>query len=165
MEADFICLIREGKIIERGTYEQLMAMKGEIANLIKTVSNQDQSAESETISSGSSTTVDIERSVEDKEKDEMEEAQSHLTELQPIRSTGPGGKKRKGSSGTLRRASAASLKGPRSKLHDEEEPHGKTKQGKEFSEQGKVKWDGKSSGFPKQFLTTDGSSLLGICKN
>ena len=96
----------------------------------------------------------------DGEKDEMEEAQSHLTELQPIRSAASAVKKRKGSSGTLRRASAASFQGPRSKLHDEEEPRGKTKQGKEFSEQGKVKWDGKLSTSTKHVLATDGSSLL-----
>ena len=144
-EADYICLIREGKIIERGTYTQLMAMKGEISNLIKTASNQDQSTESETTtSSGSSTTIDVERPGEDQEKDEIEEAQERLTQLQPIRPFASGVKKRKGSSTTLRRASTASFKGPRGKLRDEEEPHGKTKQGKEFSEQGKVKWDGRS---------------------
>ncbi|KAG0652328.1 cadmium factor [Hyphodiscus hymeniophilus] len=142
MEADFICLIREGKIIERGTYNQLMAMKGEVSNLIKTASNQDhQSTESETTSSGSSVTIEVDRSNEDQEKDEMEEAQEHLTQLQPIRPSVSGLKKRKGSSATLRRASTASFKGPRGKLRDEEEPHSKTKQGKEFSEQGKVKWD------------------------
>ncbi|KAG0645566.1 Acyl-coenzyme A:6-aminopenicillanic-acid-acyltransferase 29 kDa subunit [Hyphodiscus hymeniophilus] len=39
-------------------------------------------------------------------------------------------------------APTASFKGPRGRLRDEEEPHSKTKKGKEFSEQGKVKWDG-----------------------
>jgi len=146
MEADFICLIRDGKIIERGTYNQLMAMKGEISNLIRTASNQDQSAESQTTSSSSST-IDVERPDEDQEKDEIEEAQERLTDLQPIRPGGSGVKRRKGSSVTLRRASTASFKGPRGKLRDEEEPS-KTKQSKEFSEQGKVKWDGKRSGSP-----------------
>ena len=142
MEADFICLIRDGKIIERGTYNQLMAMKGEISNLIKTASNQDQSVESES-SSSSSTIIDTERIEEDQEKEEMEEAQSRLTQLQPIRSGGSGVKKRKGSTVTLRRASTASFKGPRGKIRDEEESNVKTKQNKEFSEQGKVKWNGK----------------------
>ena len=143
MEADFICLIREGKILERGTYEQLMAMKGEVSNLIKTASNQDQSVDSELTSSGSSATIDVERPEEDQEKDEMEEAQERFTQLQPIRPCGSGVKKRQASSATLRRASTASFKGLRSKIRDEEDPHGKTKQSKEFSEQGKVKWDGK----------------------
>lgn len=145
MEADYICLIRDNKIIERGTYNQLLAMKGEIANLIKTANSSDSSAESETISSSSSTStstiIDPDQPDEEEKNDEIEEAQEHLTQLQPIRPGGSGVKKRKGSSGTLRRASAASFKGPRSKLRDEEDPH-KSKQSKEFSEQGKVKWDG-----------------------
>jgi ATP-binding cassette subfamily C (CFTR/MRP) protein 1 len=143
MEADFICLLRDGKLIERGTYNQLMAMKGEISNLIKTAGNQDQSGDSETNSSGSSVTIDTENADDDQKEEEMEEAQEHLTQLQPIRSgAGSRVKKRKGSTGTLRRASSASFKGPRGKLRDEEESHAKTKQTKEFSEQGKVKWNG-----------------------
>ncbi|KAF4625390.1 hypothetical protein G7Y89_g12777 [Cudoniella acicularis] len=139
MEADFICLLRDGKIIERGTYDQLIAMKGEISNLIKTASNQDQSAESEATSSDSSTVIDLDDDNGEKQA-EMEEAQEHLTQLQSIRPGGSGTKKRKGSTVTLRRASAASFKGPRGKLRDEEESNVKSKQTKEFSEQGKVKW-------------------------
>ena len=140
-------------------------MKGEISNLIKTASNQDQSAESEVTSSGSSTTIDVEAAEEDQEKDEMEEAQSRLTQLQPIRAGGSGVKKRKGSSVTLRRASTATFRGPRGKIHDEED-HGKTKQNKEFSEQGKVKWDGKFSASPTRGRRlADLSSLPGIRKN
>lgn len=50
---------------------------------------------------------------------------------------------RKNSNLTLRRASTASFRGPRGKVTDEEENKGnvKTRQNKEFSEQGKVKWD------------------------
>ena len=145
MEANYICLIREGRITERGTYNQLMAMKGEVANLIKTVSSQDQSTETESSFSDSSATIDVERLEGD---DDMEEAQERLTQLQPIKAGASQVKKRKGSSSTLRRASAASLKGPRTKLRDEEEPSSKTKQGKEFSEQGKVKWNGRLFRFP-----------------
>jgi ABC-type multidrug transport system ATPase subunit len=142
MEADFICLIRDGRIIERGTYDQLIAMKGEISNLIKTASSQDQSSESDGFtSSDSSTIIDPEQPNEDEKEDEMEEAQQRLTQLAPIKPQGSGVKKRKGSTTTLRRASTASFKGPRGKLRDEE-AHPKTKQNKEFSEQGKVKWDG-----------------------
>lgn len=142
MEADFILLLRDQKIIERGTYPQLMAMRGEIANLIKTASNQDQSAESEGSSSGTDSTV-IERPEAEQENEEAEEAQEHITGLVPIRPGGSGIKKRQGSMSTLRRASTASFKGPRGKLRDEEEPS-KSKQNKEFSEQGKVKWSGES---------------------
>jgi hypothetical protein len=50
---------------------------------------------------------------------------------------------RKTSNLTLRRASTASFRGPRGKVIDEEENKGnlKSRQSKEFSEQGKVKWD------------------------
>lgn len=51
---------------------------------------------------------------------------------------------RKNSNLTLRRASTASFRGPRGKVNDEEENKSgnvKTRQSKEFSEQGKVKWD------------------------
>lgn len=143
MEANYICLIREGRITERGTYQQLMAMKGEVATLIKSVSSQDQT-ETESSFSDSSATIDVERP----EEDEIEEAQERLTQLQPIRTSTSPVKKRKGSSSTLRRASTASFKGPRSKLRDEEESTSKTKQGKEFSEQGKVKWNGRLSASP-----------------
>jgi ATP-binding cassette subfamily C (CFTR/MRP) protein 1 len=143
MEANYIYLIRGGRITERGTYNQLMAMKGEVSNLIKTFS-QEQSTESESSFSDSSVTIDVERP----EEDEMEEAQERLTQLQPIRSGTAAVKKRKGSTSTLRRASTASFKGPRGKIRDEEEPASKTKQNKEFSEQGKVKWNGTATRFP-----------------
>jgi ATP-binding cassette subfamily C (CFTR/MRP) protein 1 len=148
MEADYICMIREGKIIERGTYSQLMAMKGEISNLIKTAGNQESPLESEASSSNSSTIIEPQQLDDAEKEDEMEEAQERLTQLQPIRSSGYGVKKRKGSTTTLRRASTASFKGPRGKLRDEEEPSSRSKQSKEFSEQGKVKWDGKENPVP-----------------
>ncbi|KAI9645824.1 ATP-binding cassette glutathione S-conjugate transporter ycf1 [Ciborinia camelliae] len=140
-EANLICLIRDAKIIERGTYDQAIARRGEIANLINTSENKDVSTDSETTeTSDSSTILDFEQNGEEEEKDEAEEAQEHLAQLQPIRPGGSGVKKRKGSSNTLRRASTISFRGPRGKLRDEEEPS-KSKQGKEHSEQGKVKWD------------------------
>lgn len=137
MEANFIALIRDGKIIERGTYQQLMAMKGEIANLIKTAGNQDQSETNGGTSSDSSTTV---TDMDERDKEEMEEAQEGISQLAPIRPGGSGAKQRKSSMGSLRRASSASFKGPRGKIRDEEEPTTRTRQSKEFSEQGKVKW-------------------------
>ncbi|KAF7881233.1 uncharacterized protein EAF02_007124 [Botrytis sinoallii] len=140
-EANLICLLRDTKIIERGTYDQAIARRGEIANLINTSENKDVSTDSETTeTSDSSTILDFEQPGEEEEKDEAEEAQEHLTQLQPIRPGGSGVKKRKGSSNTLRRASTATFRGPRGKLRDEEDGS-KSKQGKEHSEQGKVKWD------------------------
>lgn len=146
-DADIICQLRDGEIVESGTFRQLMAMKGGIAELIKT-SGQDSGQTSSAASpdaSGSETSTYIEpENTQDKE--ELEEAQERLAELAPIKS-GPsaGAKIRTGSTSTLRRASAASFRGPRGKLHDEEGPSAKTRQTKEHSEQGKVKWDGKSS--------------------
>lgn len=149
MEADFVVLLRDRKIIERGSYDQLMAMKGEIANLVKTSSNQDQSEDSKSSASSSddsSSTLGKERLDAEQTKEEIEEAQENITNLQPIRPGGNKAKKRTSSIVTLRRASAASFRGPRGKLRDEEEP--KTKQNKEHLEQGKVKWDGMSSPLP-----------------
>ncbi|EHL02557.1 putative Metal resistance protein YCF1 [Glarea lozoyensis 74030] len=139
MEADFICLIRDGKIIERGTYDQLMAMKGDIANLVKTAGTGDNSSEEVSSSSSTITSASVEEDSQEK-AEEMEEAQEGLASLQSIRPGGSGVKKRKGSSATLRRASTASFKGPRGKLRDEEE-NPKSKQTKEHSEQGRVKWN------------------------
>lgn len=145
-EADYIVLLRDLRVLESGTYRQLMAMRGEIANLIRTANNKDQSEDTtedeydDSEGSSSNSTISTRHPTAEQEKDVAEEAQESLTQLQPIRPGGTGAKKRTGSNMTLRRASAASFKGPRGKLRDEEEPS-KTRQGKEFSEQGKVKWD------------------------
>ncbi|KXT17553.1 hypothetical protein AC579_6187 [Pseudocercospora musae] len=147
MEAHFIALLKDGKVLERGTYEQLMAMKGEVANLIRTSSSEEQNADDESRTSGvgspySESTVYIPDSPEDPE--EEAEAEDGLTQMAPIRPTGSGPiATRKNSNMTLRRASTVSFRGPRGKVTDEEENKGKlkTRQSKEFSEQGKVKWD------------------------
>ncbi|KAJ4324230.1 ATP-binding cassette glutathione S-conjugate transporter ycf1 [Neodidymelliopsis sp. IMI 364377] len=142
VEADMILLLREGKIFERGSYTQLMAMKGEIASLIKTSQNEDQNEDS---APSDSTTSDEESTIyggspgsdNDQDRDETEAAQEGASHLAPLR-TG-NGTARKHSFATLRRASTASFKGPRGKTSDEENGL-KSKQSKEFSEQGKVKW-------------------------
>lgn len=145
IEADMIVLLRDGRILERGSYGQLMAMKGEIANLIKASLNEDQSESesrfSESVISDEETTIygTSPRSIGDREQaeDEAEAAQENV-HLEPLR---PGnGTARKNSFNTLRRASTASFRGPRGKLQDEEGAGLKSKQAKEFSEQGKVKW-------------------------
>jgi len=152
-EANFITLIRDGRVLEKGTYRQLNAMKGEVANLIKTANNEeaeetpspsvDDSSKDSTSSSGSDDSKTVfgtgtGNALEDP-SDEKDEAQEGITQLAPIRpSGGPG---RKASSNTLRRASTASFKGPRGKIIDEEGEGVKSKQSKEFSEQGKVKWN------------------------
>jgi len=140
-----ILLLREGRILERGSYKQLMAMKGEIANLIKTSQSEDQEEDDSTrasegaVSDEESTVYGGSPVGDDDEEDqaEAEAEQESAAHLAPLR-TGAG-TVRKHSFQTLRRASTASFKGPRGKLTDEEGGL-KSKQTKEFSEQGKVKW-------------------------
>lgn len=145
VEADFVTLIRDGKVIEKGTYEQLIAMKGEVANLIKTANNEeeetpssseDDSKDLTTSSSEESSTI-VGAGVPEGDADEIQEGLGQLAPIKPaIRSSG-----RKASEVTLRRASTVSFKGSRGKVRDEEGDGVKSKQSKEFSEQGKVKWD------------------------
>lgn len=145
VEADYVTLLRDGRIIEKGTYEQLIAMKGEVANLIRTANNEEEETPSsseadskDTSSSGSdesSTMIGL-----DSLEEEADEALEGMGPLTRVLSGRPG-TGRKESEVTLRRASTVSFRGPRGKLTDEEEEGTKSKQGKEFSEQGKVKWD------------------------
>ena len=150
-EADFITLLREGRVVEKGTYQQLVAMKGEVANLIRTANNEEEQEtpspsvedSKDSTSSGSEDSKTVfgtgtGNSLEEP-ADEKDEAQEGITQLAPIRTNAGTG--RRASSNTLRRASTASFKGPRGKLTDEEGEGAKSKQSKEFSEQGKVKWN------------------------
>ena len=143
MEAHFIVLLRDGRIIERGTYEQATAMKGEIAHLIKTASNDETEEAEEAVATPSteSETIYESESPED-DVDEIEEVEESIDHLAPIKPAGTA-TKRKGSELTLRRASTASFRGPRGKVSDEEDNKAvlKTKQSKETSEQGQVKRD------------------------
>ena len=144
-EADYVTLLRDGRVLEMGTYDQLMAMKGEVANLIKTANNEDEESTSpsegdskETSSSGSedSTTVIGAGNSEEDDTDQIQEGAEFLVPYTAERVTG-----RKGSGTDLRRASTATFRRPYGKPTDEEAEGIKTKQTKEFSEQGKVKWN------------------------
>ena len=121
MEAHFIVLLRDGRIIERGTYEQSIAMKGEIANLIKTASS-DENGDGDEASGSPTTESDTIYGTETPEEavEEQQEAEESVGHLVPIKPTGSG-PMRKGSEITLRRASTASFHGPRGKLSDEED--------------------------------------------
>lgn len=136
-EADFIGLLRNGTIIEKGTYEQLLAMKGEIANLVRAAINEEDSS-----SDDDKATLDARNAATDEESDELSESdvpESELEGLQRIR-TNTSGKSRRTSWASLRRASTISHNA-RTKITDEEEtPALKSKQGAEAMEQGKVKW-------------------------
>ncbi|KAI9812228.1 MAG: hypothetical protein M1826_002937 [Phylliscum demangeonii] len=143
-EADFIVLLQDGSIVERGSYRDLLSKSGEVAALVRTFSSRDEgpsegadpSTEAE-----SSTAVRSDPSVEESErKRESAEAQE---DIHPLISVGSGGGgQRKTSFNTLRRASTASSRATRAKPTDDEEAKAvtRTTHEKEFSEQGKVKW-------------------------
>ena len=149
-DANFITLLRDGAVIEKGTLEQLLAMRGEVANLIKTAGNESSgtSTPSEETSGEetSSPHSDESQTVYDtgalSEEDDIKEGHDNAVTIAPIR-PGPTTQTtvRKDSMSTLRRAGTASFKGPHGKLLDDETGEMRTKQSKEFSEQGKVKWD------------------------
>jgi ATP-binding cassette, subfamily C (CFTR/MRP), member 1 len=141
-EADFICLLRDQRILEKGTYDQLMAMKGEIANLIRSSSNEEEDSSSPSSASKHSDDTDESVTIVDNgaeyDVEDMEETHAGIGSLEAIRPAAATA--RKSSFNTLRRASTASFHGPRGKLTDEEGAVIKSKQAKETSEQGKVKW-------------------------
>lgn len=139
-QASFITLIQAGRVTEKGTYKQLVAMKGFVLDLLKTAGHDSGSNSSEPSSSASSSKANTVIEPDSSQvKMEMEEAQERVPEMAPIKTSSS--KPRTSSMATLRRASAASFKGPRGKFTDEEAAgSSKTKQAKEFVEQGKVKW-------------------------
>ncbi|KAK2749837.1 hypothetical protein FQN57_005251 [Myotisia sp. PD_48] len=143
-EADFIGLLRNGTIVEKGTYEQLLAMKGEISNLIRNaITDEDSgsgegSSKDDDDSAGSSESLTVvDQGDETPDASDVEEAQERFSPLAPIRSHGS--KLRRDSSTTLRRASTVSRPNFNGKLTDEEGAL-KTQQTTEVSAQGKVKW-------------------------
>jgi ABC-type multidrug transport system fused ATPase/permease subunit len=145
-ESEYIVMLRDGKIVEQGTLQQLVAMRGLVADIYKSA-GQDSGPSTPgpaTADSPGNESFDSEISAieDDREKDEMEEAQEGLGTLEAIRPGPRQGKSngRSDSMATLRRASTASFRGPRGKLTDEEAAPSKTRQAKEHSEQGKVKW-------------------------
>ena len=152
-EADFITFIQSGRVTERGTYKQLLAMKGEVANVVRTANNEDE--EQETPSPSVEHTHDSSSNSDSEEMetfsrteaadsfdgpvDEKDEAQEGVVQLAPIRVVSGTG--RRASYNTLRRASTVSFTASHGKLADEEAEPTRSRQSKEFSEQGKVKWD------------------------
>jgi ATP-binding cassette, subfamily C (CFTR/MRP), member 1 len=121
MEAHFITLLRDGRVVEKGTYEQVTAMKGEIANLIRTASSEEDNEGDKASDSPSSTSDTVYEAVTPEEDpDEQQEAGETVGYLEPI-NTNRGTPLRKGSNLTLRRASTVSFHGPRGKLSDEED--------------------------------------------
>jgi ABC-type multidrug transport system ATPase subunit len=144
-EAQFISLIRDGRIIEKGTYEQLVAMRGEVAALIKTANNDDEddapSPSIEGSKDSASSRSDESKTVFGTGPISEDDGLGALPDGTPRFASNRGGSRapRRTSRSTVRRASTASFNGPRGEMV-ESEAGNKTKQTKEFSEQGKVKW-------------------------
>lgn len=145
-EADFVTLIRDGKILEKGTYKQLIAMKGEVASLIRTANNEEE--DGLIISEGDDGSVNTSEAEEStavttnasSQVEGLDETQQGLSQLTPT----PGGAvsgSYQVTEETLRRASTISFKGHHGQVSDEEADGVKSRQSKEFSEQGKVKWN------------------------
>jgi len=169
LQSDFICMLQNGEIVEKGTYRQLMAMKGVVSELVKSTNSESGPSSAAPSPEGSDSEGDSSSTIIDggPEKEEMEEAEERLSTLEPIRSgmgsSSARNKPRTTSTATLRRASTASFRGPRGKLQDEENPN-RTKTVKEHSEQGKVKWQGEQSqGLPPWLasLKADDSTVYG----
>lgn len=141
-QASYITMLQDGEIIERGTYRELNARKGLVSDLLRTAGHESSSASDPSSGEGSEASTVIEPDVAATDKIELEEAQENVPELAPIKAAPTTARPRSTSTATLRRASTASFKGPRGKLTDEEvNSSSRTKQQKEFLEQGKVKWD------------------------
>lgn len=132
-EANYIHLLTKGEIVEHGDYDSVMANKGGIYNIIRHMKDS-RDQETDDKDSDSSTIVGTGLGT----SQEVSSEEDEVPELESIRS-GANPKNRRVS---LRRASAASFKKDRRKMVDMEDGTAKrTAQGKEFSEQGKVKWD------------------------
>jgi len=143
-EASYITLLRDGEVAERGSFRQLMAQKGLISDLIKTAGHDNGGSSSSSADVSETSTVNEPES-QDINRDALDEAGEPIPEAIRGKMDDAKGKARTTSMATLRRASTASFRGPRGKLTDEEVAGTRTKQAKETSEQGKVKWNGKRS--------------------
>ncbi|UNI21361.1 ATP-binding cassette glutathione S-conjugate transporter ycf1 [Purpureocillium takamizusanense] len=140
-QASYITLLKDGEVAEKGTYNQLVSRKGHVFDLLRTAGHDSNGSGSSSASPPSSETSTVIEPETAQDKEEMEEALEAVPEMAPIKSASMGDKPRSSSMATLRRASTASFKGPRGKLTDEEVAgNTRTKQAKEFVEQGKVKW-------------------------
>lgn len=141
-QASFITLLKGGEVVEKGTYRELSAMRGMVADMLRTAGQESGSSASGSSSGDASETSTVIEPDSSQTKEEIEESQERVPEMAPIK-TGASvvDKARSSSMATLRRASTASFRGPRGKLTDEEiAGNTRSRQTKEFVEQGKVKW-------------------------
>ncbi|TGZ81048.1 ABC transporter family protein [Ascodesmis nigricans] len=133
-ESDRITLIQNGEFVETGSYDAVVAAKGQIYNMIrhlktaKQKDGDDSSSDEATVVGGAGSEQNSQyASSEEDEVPELTSAATPLETLKPRRSS-------------LRRASAVSLNRDRRKIMDEEEGATRTTTAKEHQEQGKVKW-------------------------
>ncbi|KAI9887687.1 MAG: hypothetical protein M1823_000551 [Watsoniomyces obsoletus] len=144
-EADRIVFLRDGTIVEEGTYDELLLANKDVANVIRTsaATNETEDDGPNRTPSGDSASTAI-ASDDGSEIGEVVDALEELPHLASIASAG-GGSARRSSGTTLRRASTASFRGPRGRRFDDEEEGTKAGlragQSKEAMSQGKVKWD------------------------
>lgn len=143
-QSSYVTLLKDGKVYEKGTYRELAAMKGAVSELLRHAGQDSGSSSASASGSTSETSTVIDAPIntaQPRTKEEDEEGEEGVPEMEPIKTGGPTDKKaRSGSMATLRRASTASFRGPRGKLTDEEVAGPRSRQNKEFVEQGKVKW-------------------------
>ncbi|KAK9477858.1 P-loop containing nucleoside triphosphate hydrolase protein [Lipomyces japonicus] len=118
-QASNITMVRDGKVVEQGPYDEVINSKAEIYNLIKEFGKKN-ALESEEGSDGSVTAVDSGSSSDEEITTEVKKVSG-----------------RRASISTLRRASTASIRRP---AVIDEESQKKSRQAKEHQEQGKVKW-------------------------
>ncbi|KAK0386338.1 hypothetical protein NLU13_6175 [Sarocladium strictum] len=140
--SSYITMLSDGVIVEKGTFRELNAKKGLVADLLKTAGHDGSADSGSSSGDASETSTIIDPDTGNVDKTEIEEAQDQGPELMPIKPAAATSSRPRAASGaTLRRASTASFRGPRGKLTDEEVGgSSRTKQQKEFLEQGKVKW-------------------------
>jgi ATP-binding cassette subfamily C (CFTR/MRP) protein 1 len=129
-QADAIIMLRAGKIVETGSYDQVMAAKKNLYQLIVEFGKRVDEPHDEDTDTSSLTLVN---NITD-DSAVVSDEDGHMLENEPMK----GSMLRRARSSTMRRASMASFH--HGKGHDLE--HARlTEQKKEHMEQGKVKWD------------------------
>jgi ATP-binding cassette, subfamily C (CFTR/MRP), member 1 len=133
-QADAISMIREGRIVESGSYDQVMASKGQLYQLIVEFGKRAEENNEEDTQTDSDVTLVNNTNDSAVASDE----DNDMIESEPMK---PSLLRRK-STNTVRRASVASFhRGKIPSKAQDIEAGGITQQKSEHLEQGKVKWD------------------------
>lgn len=134
-QADTIAMIRDGRIIETGSYDQVMAAKNQLYQLIVEFGKRAEESNEEAEHTDSDMTL---VSTANGDSAVVSDEDNDMLESEPIKAS----LLRRKSTATVRRASVASFhrRTIPSKTQDEEQGR-LTEQKKEHLEQGRVKWD------------------------